>query len=499
MVAILLLSQLLAAGPSNAANSADVAYAQAKNAYQRLRVDKNRRKYRHNWQRIARNLEDVAKEFPKSPRAAEATYSSAQLNGELSRFSDRDEDLGKAVGNFETFLARWPRHTLAPKAALALAKLYADRQDQPQKAREVLEKALSSPGSEAVAMRRMLLLLPPPKPKAVATKPKAPKSTAMPMSLQEAIAKVGVRSTHAAPEVAELALATTPESWRFPARTLAEAPPISGAATVARDDLPGEEELGAVPKGKSPRVDMKSVNDLVPIGQQLGLKIRRVVLDPGHGGHDPGSIGRKGTRESTVTLAIAKKLAARLEARGLQVVLTRDDDSYVKLEDRTRKANSVKGDLFVSIHCNAAPSKKLQGIETYTLNTSANRYSIRLAAQENATSEAGVSDLQYILADLTAKANTSESVQLAKGVQRSLVRTARNAYPNIVDHGTKEALFFVLLGAKMPSILIETAFLSNPEEEQRLRSARYQDLVAKAIADGIQDFLEVRTQMASVR
>ncbi|HYO71625.1 MAG TPA: N-acetylmuramoyl-L-alanine amidase, partial [Archangium sp.] len=234
------------------------------------------------------------------------------------------------------------------------------------------------------------------------------------------------------------------------------------------------------------------------LAEQLGLKVRRVVIDAGHGGHDTGAIGRKGTQEKDVTLAIAQKLARELRDRGLEVMLTREGDRYLKLEERARMANEMRGDLFISIHCNSAPTSKLRGIETYTLNTSADRYSIRLAARENASSEKGISDLQFILADLATKANTEESTRLATRVQKNLVSHLSSSYKGVRDLGTKEALFYVLLGTKMPAILVETSFLSHAEEESRLASDKYQEDVAQAIAHGVEDFLG-RRQLAKVQ
>ena len=137
-------------------------------------------------------------------------------------------------------------------------------------------------------------------------------------------------------------------------------------------------------------------------------------------------------------------------------------------------------------------------METYTLNLSSDRYAIRLAARENASSEKGVSDLQYILADLATKANTGDSTRLAKHVQGRLVSDLRAKYKDVRNLGHKEALFYVLLGAKMPAILVETSFISNLEEEKRLASRAYQDRVAEAIAAGVQDFLGDRARLAKV-
>lgn len=245
-------------------------------------------------------------------------------------------------------------------------------------------------------------------------------------------------------------------------------------------------------------VAKQSRNAELTLAEQLGLKVRRVVIDPGHGGHDSGAVGKAGTKEKEVSLAISKKVADGLREKGLEVVLTRDDDTFIRLEDRAKLANEAHGDLFISVHCNSAATHKLRGVETYTLNTSADRYSIRLAARENASSEKGISDLQFILADLATKANTEESSRLAKSVQHSLVKGLSNKYDGIKDLGHKEALFYVLLGARMPAILVETSFLSHSEDEKRLASERYQDEVAKSIVLGVEEFLGDRRRVAKV-
>ena len=232
------------------------------------------------------------------------------------------------------------------------------------------------------------------------------------------------------------------------------------------------------------------------LAAQLGLKIRKVVIDPGHGGRDTGAIGPHGVREKDVALAIARKVAARVRALGLAVVLTRTDDSFVSLDDRTRIANESKADLFVSIHCNAARQRKLSGVETWTLNVASDRYSARLAEFENAEAERTMSDLRLILADLATKANAGDARELAQSVQSSLVRGLAARVGKVRDHGVKQALFYVLLGAHMPSILIETAFISNPSEEARLKSARFQDGAAEAIARGVREFIDGRQRLA---
>jgi len=234
------------------------------------------------------------------------------------------------------------------------------------------------------------------------------------------------------------------------------------------------------------------------LAAQLGLKVRRVVVDAGHGGKDTGAIGPHGLREKDMALAIARKVTARLRSLGFVVVMTRSGDTFVPLDDRTRIANEARADLFISIHCNAAKKRKLEGVETWTLNVASDRYAARLAAFENADADRTVSDLRLILADLATKANASDARDLAQSVQSSLMRTLRGSVGAVHDHGVKQALFYVLLGTHMPSILVETGFISNPAEEARLKSARFQEGTAEAIARGVKDFVDGRRRLASL-
>lgn len=275
---------------------------------------------------------------------------------------------------------------------------------------------------------------------------------------------------------------------------------VDKVSRIARGQGSGEptkEEVAAL-KAKIERAAKRKGSDEFTLAEQLGLKFRRVVIDAGHGGHDTGAIGKKGTREKDVALAISLRLAKILEEAGMDVVLTRDDDTFVRLEDRTRMANDARGDLFISVHCNAAVNRKLRGVETYTLNLSSDRYAMRLAARENASSEKSISDLQFILADLATKANTEESTRLAEHVHGSIVGSLRAKYSDVKDLGNKEALFYVLLGARMPAILVETSFLSHPEEEKRLATPAYQERLAKSIAEGVLAFLGKNRRVAKV-
>jgi N-acetylmuramoyl-L-alanine amidase len=314
-----------------------------------------------------------------------------------------------------------------------------------------------------------------------------PGSDTSPEGDEDASEPVADRSSeHGTPSVAE-AEHRRPGPSAPPSTPSARGPADAGAILALAPPTQVRERLRAIKK-RAPSE--------VTLAEQLGLKFRRVVVDPGHGGHDTGTIGSGGTREKDVALAIAKKLRTVLTEQGLEVVLTRETDRFVRLEERARLANVARGDLFISIHCNSLPQRSIRGIETYTLNLASDRYAIRLAARENASSEKGMSDLQFLLADLATRANTEESVRLATQVQWGLISSLRSKDAKIRDLGTKEALFYVLLGTKMPAILVESGFLSNAEEEKRLDSPGYQEDVARAIASGVQGFLGNRERLA---
>ena len=224
--------------------------------------------------------------------------------------------------------------------------------------------------------------------------------------------------------------------------------------------------------------------------QQLGLKVNRIVLDPGHGGKDPGAIGKNGLMEKDVTLKLARMLREKLtENAGAKIILTRDSDVFIPLEERTAIANSQEADLFVSIHINAAPRRTASGIETYILSLSNNEEARRVAARENATSTRSVSDLEFILNDLIKTAKTNDSAKLAAVVQDNLVSGLRKKFGKIRSNGVKGAPFYVLVGTKMPAILVEVSFISNPEEEMRLKDEAYLREVVEGIAAGIMHYM----------
>jgi N-acetylmuramoyl-L-alanine amidase len=218
----------------------------------------------------------------------------------------------------------------------------------------------------------------------------------------------------------------------------------------------------------------------------------RVVLDPGHGGDDPGTIGARGLREKDVTLAVARDAKRRLEERGFQVLLTRERDRTLSLEERTAFAEGARGDVFVSIHVNAAPRPRVQGIETYYLDASNERHTLRVAARESGVAPAQLDDLQRVLAGFKVSEVGSHSAQLARSVHGEIVGGVREAYGSVDDLGVKRGPFHVLFLSDAPSVLVEIGFLSNPMEARRLRSKLYRAVVAEQLARGLSRYRRER-------
>ena len=226
------------------------------------------------------------------------------------------------------------------------------------------------------------------------------------------------------------------------------------------------------------------------LAQQLGLGVRRIVIDPGHGGKDPGAMGF-GLKEKEIALNVALKTAEQLKSLyEYEVILTRNDDRSLPLEERTAIANTRKADLFVSIHVNAHPNKSTRGVETFYLNLATNTEAMRVAALENATTTMNISDMQDILSDLMQNSKIQESSILAEYVQSKLVSGLRENMYSTTDLGVKQAPFYVLIGAEMPAILAEISFISNPQDAKRLRDEKYLEEIAKQIAAGVAGYVD---------
>jgi N-acetylmuramoyl-L-alanine amidase len=226
------------------------------------------------------------------------------------------------------------------------------------------------------------------------------------------------------------------------------------------------------------------------MARQLGLGVRTIVIDPGHGGPKPGTIGRSGLQEKTVNLDVALALQKLLRDKGgLDVVLTRESDIDVPLENRTVIANQKRADLFVSIHVNAHRDRKRGGVETFYLNISPDPEVNRLAAVENATSTKNIGEMRGIIQKIVQNSKIHESRALADKIQRNLIRALAKDLPGVQSLGVKGGPFWVLIGGEMPSVLVEISHLSNAREEEKLKTRKYRELAAQGIYEGIMEYI----------
>ena len=232
------------------------------------------------------------------------------------------------------------------------------------------------------------------------------------------------------------------------------------------------------------------------------FRVRRVVIDPGHGGRDPGAMAN-GLKEKHLVLDIAKRVKRELEKKGgYEVILTRSTDKFLELEERAMVANNKDADIFVSIHINASRNRNVRGLETYILNLSTSEKSLEVAARENMVTEREMrkkrDELGVILASMSMNRDTRKSGVLAGKVQRSLVNNLRKHYRGINDHKDRGAMFYVLYRAHMPSVLVEVSYLTNKGEASRLRNTLYRSRAAYSIAAGIDQYFKEESNVLKV-
>jgi len=278
----------------------------------------------------------------------------------------------------------------------------------------------------------------------------------------------------AAPSVNEIAKAAS----------AVEAPPARATLNIAPPAAPFKENEVA----RAARRDSLGETSLV---RALGLKVTRVVIDPGHGGHDQGTQGAKGLLEKDLVLDVAKRVGKLIEDRmGAEVIYTRSDDTFIPLEGRTALANDRRADLFLSIHANSSPASRISGVETYYLNFTDMKDSLDVASRENASSQKSIFELRDIIQKITLHDKAEESKEFANRLQSSLYAFEAKNFPASRNRGVKKAPFVVLIGATMPSVLAEIGFLSNAREEMLLKKTDYRQRLAEALFKGVSKYAE---------
>jgi N-acetylmuramoyl-L-alanine amidase len=223
----------------------------------------------------------------------------------------------------------------------------------------------------------------------------------------------------------------------------------------------------------------------------FGLKMGRVVIDAGHGGHDSGTVGPNGLMEKDLVLDVALRLGALITKQmGAEVIYTRSTDVFIPLEERTKIANDQKADLFISVHANSSPEPSATGVETYYFNLTSDKGGLDLATRENATADSSISDLSDLLHRAVLQTKREESRDFAQKVQASLTAATQKSNIHARDRGVRQAPFLVLIGASMPSILAEIGFVSNPRDERQLRRPDQRQKIAEALYKGVAQYAD---------
>ncbi|MGD8666209.1 MAG: N-acetylmuramoyl-L-alanine amidase [Desulfobacterales bacterium] len=514
------------------------AYINAESCYRDLRNSNQKMKYRSNWQRCIDKFQSVYDKDPEGPWAAAGLFMAATLHQQLYAWSKSADDLETAADMFHQITSEFPDSRYKAKAGAELQKMPAvAKKQRTAPADPIAEKirtsessktpsvsqpksaAPSSPG-EMVTVTNLRYWSNPNYTRVVVDVDKEtgynhhllkkdpsinkPQRLYVDLSnsrLGENIrktipihddllsdARAGQYSKDSVRVVVDIKSFETYKifSLKDPFRIVID---VWGAKTARAPDAP------------APSATVKKGGKIPPgsLAKQLALGVRRVVIDPGHGGKDFGAPGYlRGVHEKNVVLQIAKRLGKKIKSElGLEVILTRTSDRFLTLEERTAFANTQSADLFISIHTNASRDRRAYGLETYFLNLATDEEAIRVAAMENATSTKNISDLQKILFDLMQNAKINESSRLAAYVQTAMVGHLQNKrYTRVKSKGVKQAPFYVLLGAQMPSILIETAFISNPRECKRLVNPKFQDRIAEGIVQGIRKYIKATSPTA---
>lgn len=275
--------------------------------------------------------------------------------------------------------------------------------------------------------------------------------------------------------------------------------PVMEKPALEKPDIkqPEKEDTSGIDMARAGNVPIKASD----LAKQFCLGVKRIVIDPGHGGRDAGAVGYdRSVLEKHIVLSIAKRLASKIENElGCETILTRKTDRFISLEERTAIANTMNADLFISLHTNAHQDKRAYGIETYFLNLATDDDAMLVAARENATTKHNISDLQSILNDLMRNSKINESSRLAGYVQKSMHETLKQGFSHIRNKGVKQAPFYVLIGAQMPAILVETSFISNKRECNRLTRRDYQDKLCEGILKGIRSYIRETNPTALFR
>ena len=528
-------------------NSARALLQKARRCTKDLYRSEAKKKYRHNWERCIGKYERVYKGFPGTAEAAEAIFAGGRLWTGLRGYSGRGSDIERAISLYRELVERYKDHDLADDAQYRLGEIfYRYKKDPMQAYVEFLKVELNFPNGDArpqasemldelevvLGKKRVVKEDKVKKKKLTLVKDirhwSTPTYTRVVVDLEDQV-KYRDHLLKKDPELGKPRRLFVDLHNAWISKDIESTIPIKdGLLRRARAaqynkktvrvvldidnmerykifhlydpfriviDVQGEDRkpIGRVaakqpPEGKRTE---KDTEEGISLAKQLGLGVRRVIIDAGHGGRDPGAIGRGGLREKDVMLKLAKLVAKKVRKElKCEAILTRSSDVFLALEKRTAIANVRKADLFISLHTNAHKDRSVHGVETYFLNIALDEDAMNLAARENATSRKNISDLQMILNDLMLNTKINESCRLAEFVQRGLVKELRRRYKRVTDRGVRQGPFYVLIGAEMPAILVEVGYITNGTEDKRLKSDTYLNRAASGIVKGIDLYIK---------
>jgi len=514
-------------GVSSAVTARD-GYIKAEACYNKFCKSPQKQKYRHNWLNCIEKFQTVYRHDPSSPWAAAGLYMSGKLYQELYKRSYKKSDKKEAIDLFERIVKRFPKSKYNYKAGMAIRALLIPKDQnkapiktenkasiktenkQKQNKETTKDNALnpeklsiitdlrfwSNPNYTRIVIdsdketsyTHRLLGKDPliQKPQRLYVDLKTSilgKATEKKIPINDNLLSNMRAGQHASDSVRVVIDIKSFKNYKIfslknPFRIVID---VWGKDT----DTTYTADSKLIPSKKNGKITASA------LAKQLALGVNRIIIDPGHGGRDYGAPGYlKDVHERSVALNIGMKLAEKIrEDLGCEVIMTRNGNKYLTLEERTAIANTKNADLFISIHTNAARDRRACGIETFFLNLATDDDAILVAARENATSTKNISDLQTILSDLMQNAKINESSRLAYHVQESMYKNMKKDYTSIKNKGVKQAPFYVLLGAQMPSILIETSFISNSRECKRLINSKYQNHLCDAIVKGIKSYI----------
>lgn len=490
-----------------------VLYEAARKQYWQLNEDGPKARLAESWRAVADNFEEVVRKAPTSSKADDALYMSGVCIERAHAFSSLEKDWDEATAAYALLARNYPSSNLSDDALIRAARICEVRGESD--AAEAFYKQLlkEHPNGDMAAAAKARLARVGCGVKVLGVRFWSGSSyTRVVVDLSES-AGYSARSLPPNPEANKRhrIFIDVADSGFGPELSTKET--ISdGLVNKIRSgqhdprtvrvvlDLEAESTFRVFPLESPSRIvvdvfrskdDPDIVGSLMSGDEPPTEKKLRIVIDPGHGGKDPGAVGQNGLLEKDVVLAIAKSFADALgDLVPCEVRLTREKDITLSLEERTAIANSFEADLFVSVHANANRSSKAKGIETYYLDKTSDRASRKLAALENRGNEADLAEIEHILADVLLSSKTEDSKRLARSIQNALISHISKTYGPVKDLGVKAAPFYVLTGAMMPAVLVETSFITNPTEAKRLADSTFRIRTARALAEAVGRFVE---------